>query len=300
MIRAPGHTAPAEPLGLRLGYPVLAGLFRARGLGSLRSQRAVLVYQMAKVGSYSVVRSLRASRPRPRVFHVHTLTPSGIAAMERFYRRARAPSLPAAGHLLVSRYLREQLLRGVLPGRWKVVTLVRDPIARNISLIFQLGRRLIPDFAARCRAGRLDPVQLFGEFEAAFPEQIDCLRWFRDELFMTFGVDPFAQPFDRTAGYQVYRGPIADVLLLRTEDLDRCGASALQSFLGVDVIRWRRSNVRAHKAYGTRYTGFLGRLALPLAYVDRVYSAPEVRQFYAPDELDRFRERWCGAVGAVA
>ena len=173
---APGSRAPASPAGLRVGYPVLSGLFRARGWESLRTESAVLVYQMAKVGSQTVVRSLRASRPRPRVFHVHTMTAGGMAAMERFYRWSRVPSLPGAGHLLVSRYLRDQMRQGVTPGRWKVVTMVRDPIARNISLIFQLGRRLLPDFKERCDTGRLDPIQVFDEFEDTFPAQVDCMR----------------------------------------------------------------------------------------------------------------------------
>lgn len=292
--------APASPLALRLAYPLVAGAFHALGMASLRNQRAVLVYQMAKVGSHSVVHSLRASHPRSPVFHLHTLTAAGIATMERFYRRARVPSLPSAGHLLVSNYLREQLRQGVTPGRWKVVTMVRDPIARNISLIFQLGSRLIPGFAARCDAGRLDPVEVFDEFEHAFPEQVDCMRWFRDELRTVFEIDPFAQRFDRAAGYQVYRGPVADVLLLRTEDLDRCGARALRSFLGLDAVRWCRVNVRAQKRHSGRYARLLAGLELPVAYVDRIYDAPEVQHFYTPAELDRFRVRWCGNAGVAA
>lgn len=297
MIAAANGTVNATPWGLRIGYPVLSSVFRARGLESLRTVPAVLVYQMAKVGSQTVVRSLRTSRPRPRVFHVHTLTAEGVTAMERFYRWSRVPSLPGAGHLLVSRYLREQLHRGVTPGRWKVVTMVRDPIARNISLIFQLGRRLIPDFKAQCDAGRLDPVRVFDEFEGTFPGQVDCLRWFHDELHAVFGVDPFAQPFDREAGHQTYRGPLADVLLIRTEDLDRCGEAALRSFLGLHHFRWRRTNVGAHKANGSRYTDLLARIGLPVEYVNRFYDTPEARHFYTPDELDRFRRRWCGSTG---
>ncbi len=282
---------------LHVAYPVLAKVFQARGWDRLREQPAVLVYQMAKVGSQAVVRSLRASRPGRPVFHVHTLTDEGIAAMEGFYRWSRVPPLPGAGHLLVSRYLKRQIQSGVTPGRWRVVTLVRDPVARNISLLFQLGRRLLPDFAERCAAGRLDPIAVFERFEADFPSQVDCMRWFRDELQPVFGVDPFATRFDRAAGFQVYQGPFADVLLLRTEDLDRSGEAALRPFLGLDRFHWKRANVGAQKVGGRRYTDFLDRLELPEAFVNRYYDTPEVRHFYAPEELDRFRSRWCGGRG---
>jgi hypothetical protein len=299
MITEPVHRGPARRGVLHVAYPVLARVFQARGWDRLREQPAVLVYQMAKVGSQTVVRSLRASRPGRPVFHVHTLTAEGMAAMEGFYRRARVPSLPGAGHLLVSRYLKRQIESGITPGRWRVVTLVRDPVARNISLLFQLGRRLLPDFAERCAAGRLDPIDVFERFEVDFPSQVDCMRWFRDELQPVFGVDPFATPFDRAAGFQVYRGPFADVLLLRTEDFDRIGEAALRSFLGLDRFHWRRANVRAQKVGGKRYTGFLDRLELPEAFVNRYYDTPEVQHFYPPEELSRFRSRWCGGGGGA-
>lgn len=300
MIGRPTPRQPARPTTLGLAYRVLAGVFRARGWESLRRQPAVLVFQMAKVGSQTVVRSIRASGPRQPVFHVHTLTDQGMAAMEGFYRWSRVPSLLWAGHLLVGRYLSRQIRRGVTPGRWKIVTLVRDPVARNLSLLFQLGHRLLPDFEEQCDAGRLDPITVFERFEADFPGQVDCMRWFRDELYPVFGVDPFAEPFDREAGHHVYRGPFADVLLIRTEDLDRGGAAALRSFLGLEQLRWKRANIGGRKANGARYARLLDRLRLPAAFVDRYYDTPEVRHFYSPEELNLLRTRWCGQRGAAS
>lgn len=285
---------PSTPMALRLAYPLAERVFHARGLGALPTRPAVLVYQMAKVASKTVLRSVRRSRPGQPVFHVHTLTRHGIETMERFYRWCRVPSLPVAGHLLVSRYLEEQLRRGVTPGQWKVITLVRDPMARNMSLLFQLGGRLIPDFRYRCDADTLDPVAVFEQFERAFPSQVRCMRWFDDELRRVFDVNPFDVPFDRDAGYQVYPGPIADVLLIRTDRLNQVGEEALRRFLGLTEFRWKQTNSRAGKGNGRRYVDLLDRITLPRAYVDRFYETPEVRHFFAPAELDRMRARWCG------
>ncbi len=293
----PGPRSRARPTALAMAYPVLRRFFRAKGWETLRTRPAILVYQMAKVGSKSVVRSIRAAQPGRPVFHIHTLTDQGIAATEKFYRWSRVPSLPGAGHLLVSRYLKEQLRQGVTPGRWKIITLVRDPVARNISLLFQLGPRLLPDIKERCNEGRLDPLAVFDQFVTAFPAQVDCMRWFRDELQPVFGVDPFSTPFDREAGYQVYHGSFADVLLIKTECLDRSGETAFRSFLGLERLCLRRANIGAQKALGAQYTDLLDKLMLPRSFVDRYYNTPEVRHFYSPDELDRARLRWCGARG---
>ncbi|MCH7476451.1 MAG: hypothetical protein IIA27_17565 [Gemmatimonadetes bacterium] len=285
---------PATPTALRLAYPVAKMVFHARGLEDLRTRPAVLVYQMAKVASKTVLHSVRRSRPGQPVFHIHTLTKDGIETMERFYRWCRVPSLPWAGHLLVSRYLEEQLRRGVTPGRWKVITLVRDPIARNLSLLFHLGGRLIPNFRFRCDTDTLDPVAVFEQFERAFPSQVNCMRWFDDELRRVFDVNPFDTPFDVDAGYQVYPGPIAEVLLIRADRLNQVGEEALRGFLGLAEFRWKQTNIQARKANGRRYVDLLNRITLPRAYVDRFYDTPEVRHFFGPDELDRLRARWCG------
>ncbi len=288
----------SRPRSLRVAYPVLAAAFKACGWGALRQRSAILVYQMAKVGSQTIVRSLRASHPQAPVFHLHTLTAEGIDEMERFYRWTGVPALPGAGHLLVSRYLRAQLALGVTPGRWKVITLVRDPIARNLSLLFQLGRRLIPDFKRRCATGQLDPMQVYDRFGEEFPGQIDCMRWFPDELQRVFGIDVFAAPFDRETGFQVYRGNVADVLLLRTEDIDRAGATALREFLELPDLQWRQANIRATKTLGAQYARILRRVAFPRDFVDRSYDSPAVRHFYSRSELDRFRTRWCDGAPA--
>lgn len=282
------------PSGLRLAYPAVRMAFNMRGLGRWPTPPAVLVYQMAKVASTTVLHSIRHSRPGRPVFHVHTLTSEGIETLGKFYRWCRVPALPWAVHLLVSRFLVEQLQQGVTPGRWKVVTLVRDPIARNLSLLFQLGPRLIPDFRDICADRTLDPVKVFQSFERRFPAQVRCLRWFDDELGRVFGVNPLAVPFDREAGHQVYRGSIADVLLIRTDRLNEVGAEALKSFLGLETFHWKRGKVGVGRANGRHYAELLDRIVLPPEYVDSFYESRETRHFFTPGELDLMRARWCG------
>lgn len=289
---------PSTPSGLRLAWPMARAWFRLRRMEDLQDRPVVLVYQMAKVGSTTVVRSLRRSASGLPVFHIHTLTAEGFAALERFYRLCRVPSLPWAAHLLSSRHLALQLCRGVQPGYWKVVTLVRDPVARNMSLLFQIGGRLIPGFRHLCDTETLDPLALLDRFEREYPRHFNCMCWFDDELRRVFDVDLFAVPFDRNIGWQIQPGPVADVLVIRTDRLNEVGEEALKTFLGLSTVSWRRSNVRARKVNGGRYESLLSRLVLPEAYVDRIYALPRVRHFFTTAELAEMRTRWCG--GRVA
>jgi hypothetical protein len=295
MSRARLLSGPEVPTGLQLAWPMACMWYRWRRLGDLRSRPVVLVYQMAKVGSTTVVRSLRRSHPQLQVFHVHTLTSDGIEALGQFYRSCRVPSLPWAAHLLTSGHLAEQLDRGVAPGCWRVVTLVRDPVARNVSLLFQIGARCIPGFRQLCDAKRLDVLALLHRFEDLYPRQFSCMSWFDDELRRVFDVDLFAVPFSRDKGWQIYAGPVADALLIRTDRLSETGDEALGQFLGLSTVAWRQSNIGARKANGRRYDDLLRRLVLPESYVDRIYASPGVQHFFTAAELARMKVRWCGA-----
>src|SRR5882672_2811024 len=93
----------------------------------------VIVYQMAKVGSSTIASALR--RAGLPVFQVHRMRAEHLAQL-RARRHALGWSVPPVPpHDLVGLLLNERLLsKG---GRAKVITLVRDPIARNLSSYFE-------------------------------------------------------------------------------------------------------------------------------------------------------------------
>ena len=99
-----------------------------------------LVYQMGKVGSSSIQESLKKLKQdrelNVSVYHVHSLTRDGLYRRENYHKRNFSHEPYINYHLLHCEYLGGQLARGLKGKRWKVVTLVRDPIARNISGFF--------------------------------------------------------------------------------------------------------------------------------------------------------------------
>lgn len=277
-------------------YPFAATYYALRARCSkLRAKPAVMVYQMGKVGSSTIRESLRASDLSMPVYSVHTLTPEGIAELEAFYRSAGAPMLPRGRHLLVSRLLLYQLQREPVQEKWKIVTLVRDPIARNVSLLFQQGALLLPDFEERCRNGSLNLVELSASLERDHPTQVDCLTWFDRELKRVFGVDIYASAFPRSAGYNIYRTDSVDVLLLKLEHLNACAGSAFQEFLHLDRFSLKPANIGRRKDYAEPYERFLKSVTLPEPFVERFYSSTYMRHLYSDDEIDSFRNRWLGS-----
>ena len=105
-----------------------------KAANTLRSQlpNPVLVYQMGKVGSSTVSASLRSAGIKN--LHVHFIGEHWSKAIQ--HHRTGENTLPQ--HLYLGRVLRYWL--NVTTRPIKVITLVRDPVARKISSVFQLRR----------------------------------------------------------------------------------------------------------------------------------------------------------------
>ena len=107
--------------------------------------------------------------------------------------------------------------------RWDVITLVRDPVARNVSLFFEkLEVPIGYDWFERRK--QLSDGELLAELGPLFEEHVldpgglarldvDPLHWFDLEMAPVFGVDIFATPFSPERGWQIYEGERARLLL---------------------------------------------------------------------------------------
>ena len=108
----------------------------------LDGKERLLVLQMAKVRSSTVVSSLRKSKLACTVYHVHFLSRAGSDFIHGMMRQAfgdcrRVPSRDKR-HLLKSRFVAEQVARERrLNRRWKIVSLIREPIAMIVSGFFR-------------------------------------------------------------------------------------------------------------------------------------------------------------------
>lgn len=264
--------------------------------------QAFLVYQMGKVGSSTVYASLRrADLPGP-LYKVHYLSDAGLAR-----GRARYAQLPV--QVPVPYEETTEHVRRLLAERpelaWKVVSLVREPIARDVSAYVQMVDVLHPALVAGPvpavrRIARAAGVQFIG-----FDERRSYLcEWFDEELRAVFGVDVFAQPFDHDAGcLRVRRGRL-DLLVLRAEDLNRVGARVLSEFAGVPVPLTpasSRSPDKLQAAYVEPvYREILRQVRVPEPVCRRVYRSRYARHFYTAAEIDTFTARWSGARPAAA
>lgn len=265
---------------------------RRRGLGD----EPILIYQMGRVGSTTIHDELQRQAVDARIFHVHYLTKELLKKEEEIHRRSwKKKKRVGSEHVWQGQYLRRHLSRVDPARKWRVVTLVRDPVARNISDFFLMADREFDiDFASL--SSSLTPDLVLDELANTFLERFERhdfpLTWFEVEFRPALGIDVYATPFSFEQGYQMYENGSFKVLLLRLEDFRDRAESPLREFLGLDALSLRVMNTAAEKPYAAVYKQFIENVKLPSAYLSRMYDSRYARHFYTPAEIDIFWTRW--------
>lgn len=265
-----------------------------QGLNS-RNRKTVIVYQMGKVGSTTVWDSLRALE-NVDVYHVHALTRHGVKSVENYYKNnfSRTQMIPT--HLLESQYLRKQLNKGLQgKNKWKVVTLLRDPIAKNISSFFQKLESFF-GYKYKDKIKNVKPEIINKDLIKLFTENFDRhekpLNWFDSELKLVFDIDVFLSEFPKEQGYKIYETDLADLLIIKLEKLNECACVAFKNLLGINEFAILESNVGGSKSYGDIYQRFLDSIVLPDSYIEQMYTSKYVRHFYSEEEIEAFKTKW--------
>jgi hypothetical protein len=187
----------------------------------------------------------------------------------------------------------------------QAISLIRDPLARNLSNFFQhidvtalpaaLGGqrwRLVSSFFDfEIVAGEEDVGELIEIYFAKEWHEFPGI-WIERELGGVLGIDVYATPFPREKGYAIYHSDRADLLLIRLRDLDRCASQAIPEFLDLDAFALVNANVGETKSYVDVYRAFKAQITFPRDYLDRMYDARFAKHFYSEAERQAFRDQW--------
>lgn len=272
----------------------------------------ILIYQMGKVGSSSIRNSLfRCQDPRTRLvlmsheyFPVRNRDPDRIA-IEPEYREMLAREIAHEQHVYQQFSLRqrlgwrfrekfyaERIYKSWVQSRHPVraITLVREPVANNISMFFQIINQYL---GTDIEPSECDVDELIDVFIKNYMHSRP-LTWLDAEIKTNFGIDVYQTPFPVDQGYTVISGGRISLLVLRCELDDRTKALAIGDFLGLDEFEIVRSNVASEKSYARQYAEFKQRIRLPPALLDQMYDSKFARHFFSREERDIFRERWSG------
>ncbi len=239
--------------------------------GNVFDLTPVIVYQMAKVGSSAVHAALE--RARLPVFHVHRMSAEHLARVFEERRMLGWRARPISRHERFGLTAHDKIIAA--GRRAKIVTLVRDPIARNLSAYFHW----IDDVWNIANAHEVLPSD---ELCRGFLERYthdEPLTWFDDEFLPILGVDVYERPFP-AVGHTTIHTDRFDILILRSELHDDVKRSAISSFLARTIGPLQWVNTTRDKGNGAVYEQFRRAVQLPEEYVARMRGSRYYRHFY--------------------
>jgi len=257
---------------------------------------SIIVFHMGNAGSKAVqeslIRSYESLGLSMNVYHSHILC--GFDEAEEIIHRERLNPEQKLAAINQGRELRKMIdVSG--DRQWKIISVVRDPVARNIGAFFQALEEHIPDWKQRYADGKLTIDDVQKAFLNAGSSHTELDRWFDEQLLPVSGVDIFAEAFPRDTGYKIYdHDSKMPVLVIRWEDLERIGGLALQEFLGLGNIELIDGYTGGEEESADLYRLFKQN-GLPDRYLQEVYSTKYVKTFYTETEIARFCVNWQGA-----
>lgn len=291
-----------------------------------RPLRRLLVYQMAKVASMSWVALGRQHFNVDETIHIHHLSDESLAFLTALVDEI-GPAQTIARHMIVRELRRTGTrARGLLASPdtrsqpWLVVTGVRDPVARSVSLLFYFAdfigstaRKLSWRDGATVESlqheffemwegalGDCDPDDTFARLVRYFIKEYGS--WFDREVGAVLGIDVLRAPFPPGPAARVLTQGQTRVLIYRVEDM-RAGSpghallrDSVKSLCGAEVPDFPVNNATQGRRTQSIYGAFLEQLRMPAELLDRIYDNETARRFYLPEEINAFRKRWEGGV----
>ena len=121
----------------------------------------IVVYQMGKVGSRSVYEALVDLRLAVPVYHAHVL--EDLDNMAESIKKQFPNPVHSLRVIRAGKRLR-QLIDSNPTQHWHIITLVRDPIARNVSRFFHSIEEVLPDVRRQFDSGTISCNDLIVTF----------------------------------------------------------------------------------------------------------------------------------------
>lgn len=248
----------------------------------MNKKNLILIYQLGKVGSSSLYKTLVDISTGFEVIQLHFLS-------EKFQNRAFNQERYEwhLGQIKAVENYRDQH-----PDRKvKVISLVREPVGRNISDLFQNPKYYLDEGQSLQNISVNDLIDKFKK-NNSFDY---TLNWFDNEFKEYTGIDVYDYPFDKEKGYSIFSANNFEILILQMEALNRVYKTVLSDFLGVSVAQLNLANQSAKKSSGYLASQLKEKITFSQQSLTSVYSSRYVKHFYSEEDINSFTRKWMSA-----
>lgn len=238
-----------------------------------------LVYTLGKVGSSTIYDTLKSVIPHVDIHHIHFLSDDYLNKIltnsNSYFHK----------HVELGRSVLDHISKN--PNkRIKIITLVRDPVQRQISSLFQVwkgkfGERDLNEVAINEMVN--DVKSTMGKYQ---------LEWFDKEFNAFTGIDIYDHKIDQKRNYLRFQENGFDVLVLKLEHLNTSFRPAFKDLLNTDIDELSHANLSKNKVSYNRHKELERKIRFEEHELDEVYSSKYARHFYSSVELSAFKDRW--------
>ena len=238
-----------------------------------------LIYSMGKVGSTTAYTFLKKQYPFIPVHHVHFLSD--------YWLKEKLPKLDSFFHNNIKAAASVFKSLAKHPDyRLKIITMVRDPMIREISDIFQNWKGILD--VKTVDELTVDKLSLYLNGH----NHDYVLNWFDSELKAYLGFDIYSFPFDKEKGYSIYKTASADILCFQLEKMNACFEEAMKEFAGLKVAVTESSNRSETKAGKDTYKMIIKQYKPSAEKIASLYNSKYVRHFYSEKDINGFVKKW--------
>ena len=231
---------------------------------------------MGKVGSSSVYQALKNVMPGADIHHVHFLSDKWL--------NEKLPAMHSLFHKNISagnnirKYIRLNPQKKIM-----IITLVREPIIREISNLFENWKVNYSDI------NKIPMDVLWKEISNdtfEFP-----LNWFDDDFKEYLGFDIYNTPFQMEKGFQIYCNGNFKILCIKLEKLNDVCSEAFQEFMRVN-IHLSRENQSEKKKGSEQYLIMKNTFKMSKEKLTQIYGSKFVKHFYSEKEIEKLFNKW--------
>lgn len=239
-----------------------------------RKEIDVIVYTMGKVGSSTVSTSLKAAGLH--CLDIHVLAPERILVSLR--QHLDDPAFDVVPEHFLDALLAHNAIKA--QDAIRIVTLVRNPIIRNISAVFQN----IP------ASEREDASAILARLQA-YPVRTPDY-WFETDFIPVTGIDIFGENIDRESDHFRFSNGKIEVLVLKLEADDARKSALISEFADKDIALTRTNEASTKSYYDIYRTIAEDPRAIRSSYIEECLNLKYFRKFYSEREIADFARRF--------
>jgi len=244
-----------------------------------KDEDTVLIYTMGKVGSSTIENSLKIL-DIPSI-HTHFF---GVKLNYRTLKLNKIDKL----RLYCSEKMKMLAIKSA--KKKKIITLVRDPVARNISWMFQALHDSLEHYISHNPRANVSMAELTEMLFRKYVVHDIAVDWFDIEFKKCTGVNVYDYEFDRKKGVTRIQAKNLDILVLKLSELNNL-SEEISEFLGCN-FKIVNDNDSKTKWYSDIYANFMSDFNVGDAYIDEMYKSNFFAHFFSNEDKSKLLKKW--------